>query len=326
MACSSKVAYHYLDWIIEWYIADYVTLDDTQEWLLRDALKKGLSWHKSSQLPLYVSSLDQLKGDIESELTQQELLAYVDTYNGFWLNIRTYVIPAAMNLLTTLTPEQINQLMENLEEKNQEHEDEYANKPIETRYKERSERMIERLEHWIDDLSPAQRRTVQQWSRELKPISKQWIANRRHWQQQFLTRLYQKRTLANQGANKNINNTTAPTLNHAAFDPNHAPAISVTLEKNLAHDKNNESGRRLSQQHNDKPVNALSNAELDQQLNALLLNSRQFWTAEYTRQFNFNLALTLDLLLDLEKQLSARQRKHLLTELVDLRDQLHAIR
>ena len=59
-ACSTKLAYNYLDWILEWYVADLVNLTEDQEWQLNDALTKELAWHRKQQLPLYIKSLDQL--------------------------------------------------------------------------------------------------------------------------------------------------------------------------------------------------------------------------------------------------------------------------
>jgi len=334
IACSGKVAYNYLDWIIEWYITDYVSLDDTQEWLLRDSLKKGLTWHKSSQLPLYVTSLEQLKGDIESQLTQQKLLSYVDTYQDFWHNIRSHLSPMAMSLLTTLTTEQIQQLVENLEAQNQEFEEEYVNKPNETLYKERSEQMIERLEHWIDDLTPAQQQTVQQWSRKLKPISKQWIANRRLWQQQFVKLLYEKRNVMDNGLNAAVDKSVDKGAGKETNTEQGTPLSKVAFTRQT--DLDNEqivngqmvNSQTVTRQTTNEAINEANTSAIDavnERLMALFLDYRQFWTEEYTGHFNENFNMTLDLLLSLEKQLSPQQRNHLLAELSDLSKQLKDI-
>ena len=63
-ACSTKLAYNYLDWILEWYVADLVNLTEDQEWQLNGALTRELVWHRKQQLPLYIKSLDELSDAI----------------------------------------------------------------------------------------------------------------------------------------------------------------------------------------------------------------------------------------------------------------------
>ncbi|NOZ54154.1 MAG: hypothetical protein GXP08_13670 [Gammaproteobacteria bacterium] len=281
-ACSSKLIYNYLDWIIEWHIADYITLDEDQETLLSDVLEKGLSWHKSSQLPLYVLSLEQLKKDVESQqLARQELVNYVRTYSRFWDNIRAYATPEIIHFLNTLTLEQIDELAANLEQQNSKLEQKYVHKSVDTLNAERSEHMIEQLERWIDDLSPEQQRTVKQWSQKLKPISKQWIVNRRIWQQKVAAQLYVTKGINNKGINE----------------------TSIT-------------------KRGDDPLRKKQMKKLtDKQLTELIINNRQFWTLEYSNRFNHNLNATLDLLLSLEKQLTRQQRDYFLSKLSTLSNQ-----
>ncbi|KPJ95204.1 MAG: hypothetical protein AMJ55_04480 [Gammaproteobacteria bacterium SG8_15] len=127
-ACSTKMAYNYLDWILEWYVGDLVSLSEDQEWQFRNALARQLDWHRKKQLPLYVKSLDDLRNAINNGLTVEALQRiYHDQENGLNELIKQ-ITPTLSELLATLSDSQVEQLMENLEEQNQELEDEYVKK------------------------------------------------------------------------------------------------------------------------------------------------------------------------------------------------------
>lgn len=181
-ACSTKLAYNYLDWILEWYVEDLVTLSEDQEWLFRNALARELNWHRKKQLPLYVKSLDDLHDAMNSGLTVEALgKIYSEQENGLQ-ELARQITPAMSQLLATLSDKQVEQLLENLEEQNQELAEEYVNKPAAELVKQRTERMVDRAENWLGTLNDAQTRLITEWSQQIRPTATQWIANRRAWQ------------------------------------------------------------------------------------------------------------------------------------------------
>jgi len=44
--CSSKLAYNNLDWLIYWYMDDYVELNDSQEAIFDIKLEGWIDWHR----------------------------------------------------------------------------------------------------------------------------------------------------------------------------------------------------------------------------------------------------------------------------------------
>ena len=44
--CSTKFIYNWLDWAIEWEVADYVDLNRQQEAQLEQMLDEMLAWHR----------------------------------------------------------------------------------------------------------------------------------------------------------------------------------------------------------------------------------------------------------------------------------------
>ena len=55
--CSTKFTYNNLDWLIHWYIDDYVSLSDNQEALFDKYFADWQSWHRSQELGKYIEHL-----------------------------------------------------------------------------------------------------------------------------------------------------------------------------------------------------------------------------------------------------------------------------
>ena len=192
-ACSTKMAYNYLDWILEWYVGDLVSLTEDQEWQFRNALARQLDWHRKKQLPLYVKSLDDLHNAIDNDFTFESLQRIYNEQEKGLNELIKQITPTLSELLATLSDSQVEQLMENLEEQNQELEEEYVKKSGDELVAQRAERMIDRAENWVGTLSDSQTQLITSWSRQIRPTAEQWIANRRTWQKKLGNSLKEKR-------------------------------------------------------------------------------------------------------------------------------------
>ncbi len=260
-ACSTKMAYNYLDWILEWYVSDLVSLTEDQEWQFRRALAKQLDWHRKQQLPLYVKSLDDLRKAINSDLSVDALQQiYNEQQNGLEELIKQ-ITPPMSQLLSTLSDSQVEQLLESLEEQNEELEEDYVKKPAEELVEQRAERIIDRAENWVGTLSDSQIQLIENWSRQIRPTAEQWIANRRAWQERLGSEL-----------------------------------------RNHRHEEN-----------------------FNQHIEDLFVYSDKSWPSNYRVDFNYNRNLAMNMLVDLEKTLSDRQRQHLFDEIAVLRKQLNEL-
>lgn len=257
-ACSTKLAYNYLDWILEWYVADLVNLTEDQEWLLNDALTEELAWHRKQQLPLYIKSLDELSHAINNGLTIKLLKKLFTDQNTGWEQLKLHIAPTMAELFKTMDESQIEQLLDSLEERNQELEEDYVNKPPDERIMQRTERMVDHIENWTGSLNESQTQLISEWSQQIRPLSSQWIANRRAWQAELGSTIKQYRN---------------------------TPEFSVHIEN-------------------------------------LFMVDHKFWTESYQTAYRYNLHLTMAMFVSLEKQLTDRQRQHLLDEIAVLRKQI----
>ncbi|MBW2478807.1 MAG: hypothetical protein JRF38_02360, partial [Deltaproteobacteria bacterium] len=62
--CGPRLMYQHLDWLIPWYVSDYISLDSDQQNLLEERLAKLLDWHCRTQLPVYAMTLRALGRDL----------------------------------------------------------------------------------------------------------------------------------------------------------------------------------------------------------------------------------------------------------------------
>ena len=61
-SCGPRFFYPNLDWLIPWYVEDYLPMDGEQEVSLRADLKKILSWHCQNELVRYSNFLRETAG------------------------------------------------------------------------------------------------------------------------------------------------------------------------------------------------------------------------------------------------------------------------
>ena len=181
-ACSPRVLYPKLDWIIPWYIDDYVSLDRSQKSQVSSRLARQLDWHCRTQLPQYAEFLRNIRRDVDSSdqtLTVERLEVYNDQLSRHWNELIKQLGPDIIDILVSASDEQIAELFENLERNNREKEIEYVEQSPEQIARNRQSRMQKRLRYWFSYMTESQKQAVGEWSHQLEPIAADWIGHRR---------------------------------------------------------------------------------------------------------------------------------------------------
>lgn len=187
-ACGPRWYYDHLDWMIPWYVDDYLTLDTRQRSALEKRLADQLDWHCRTQLPEYAAFLRSVAQDFDDPhrvVPRERFAHHLETLRYHWRNLMAGIGPDMADLLIAVSDAQIDELFENLEKDNQELERKYVDPPFDERIEKRIDRMIARLERWIGNLDDSQREAVAGWARQIGPTSDQWIAQRRRTQGAF---------------------------------------------------------------------------------------------------------------------------------------------
>jgi hypothetical protein len=195
MACSPLWYYPHLDWLLPGYIGDYISLESGQQSDLERHVARQLEWHCRTQLPAYAAFLRSLGRDFESPdrtVSQEQIHGYYLILKRCWKDLMTSIAPDVADLLSTASNDQIDELFLNIEENNRELEGRYVDPPETEIYRNRYDRMSERLVLWIGDLDDMQQKAVWEWSYQLGTDSAQWIADRRRVQKGFRDLLSQR--------------------------------------------------------------------------------------------------------------------------------------
>ncbi|HAY11253.1 MAG TPA: hypothetical protein DCY18_15230, partial [Thauera sp.] len=86
--CSVRMAYSQLDWLVPWYLRDYVMLDAGQRNLLDRQLSARLDWHCRTHLAEYAATLREAQTTLAADrIGSSDLLPYLARGEGWWREI-----------------------------------------------------------------------------------------------------------------------------------------------------------------------------------------------------------------------------------------------
>jgi hypothetical protein len=184
--CGVRYVYSQLDWIVPWYLRDYVSLDGAQRAALDERLGERLDWHCRSQLPGYAQWLRETESMLaRGRVERTDLGAHLARAEGFWDELMAALVDDVSHLLAGLTDEQVSELRVRFEARNQETREEFVDPPDEILHDRRVERTEKRLRRWLGRMSAEQRMLIETWSRQLEPVAADWLANRVEWQRRL---------------------------------------------------------------------------------------------------------------------------------------------
>jgi len=193
-ACSLlQLTYNNLNWVIPWYVDDYIALNDQQEDLLDTLIKKELRWHRTTQLPLYARALRQLSGDVESGFTDAKITVYVTDFERARKALMQETATHLATLLRTASDKQLDDMFGKFEEYNKEFFETYIGRSPEELRRRRRERMEGTFSRWLGPLTKTQRGAIDHWNQQHGSIAREVFTYRKQWMMRFRTVLSYRR-------------------------------------------------------------------------------------------------------------------------------------
>lgn len=185
--CSTKFAYNNIDWLVYWYLDDYVVLNDTQEAQFDVMLANWIIWHKKEELPRYQLQLNEIIDDVKNRNITHERVAYHrEKARTHWERARGHVAPDLVALGKTLDEEQIVYLFASLEKELKEDKEEMMEGSDDTP-EERKQKWIDRNEDnitgWIGKLSVEQKEFIALFRERFESTGVLWLEYKRDYQQ-----------------------------------------------------------------------------------------------------------------------------------------------
>jgi hypothetical protein len=187
-SCSTKLIYNYADWLIFWAVDDYVELNDSQENILEIKIYELLKWHRQKELPYYTSLLKELR----TIVVNKDDVAFEPLYQKakvLWKRSALKVTPEIIALLPSLSHQQKQELVNNIEEIQQEKNKQWLEDQDQT-WDEKLEEAEERVENFVGDLTAEQKVTLQAMERTRPDILVLRIEGRKRWLELFSKALF----------------------------------------------------------------------------------------------------------------------------------------
>lgn len=188
--CSLRFAYSQLDWLVPWYVRDYVTLDAGQRSVFDARLAARLDWHCRTHVPEYAATLREAQALLARETVDAAQLAPFLARGEAWsAEVLAELEPDARVLLAGLASEQVDELRQAFARGARESRKEFVDGSAAEQNAARIKRMEKRLQRWFGRMTPAQRERIAAWSAELSPTTEAWLAQRTRWQGALLEAL-----------------------------------------------------------------------------------------------------------------------------------------
>lgn len=191
--CAVTLLYRQLDWLIPWYVDDYLALDARQEKRFERLLDDYLVWHRDTQLPAYATFLRGIAKQAGNGLDEAELAAIQEGTEILTRDLISAMGPPLADLLADASDAQVAHLMNKFAEDNRRYREERIEIPEAEARADAVEDVIRGIERWVGPLDRRQRAMVEEWGARYRPMAGEWLSARQRWQQAFAQVLEKRR-------------------------------------------------------------------------------------------------------------------------------------
>jgi hypothetical protein len=190
--CTTKLAYDFLDWGLYWELKDYVKFTRDQRLLVKDEISQLIDWHRSDELPQYADQLEKLSKQLKSGITVEQLEESYNYLRGSWQRIVIKTLPAAVDIISNLNDQQVNDFLEMLIEKEGDDAKKIEKGTHVRTVKKREAYVSKKIVEVIGPLNEAQKALIAQWAQRMKPTKEFSLAQAIQWRTKMQTVLAER--------------------------------------------------------------------------------------------------------------------------------------
>lgn len=191
-ACSAlRIGYSQAPDLAYWWLDGYVDFNSDQTPRVREALKQWFAWHRRTQLPDYAAQLARAQAELAADTTPARACEWQGEVIKRARTAWERALPAAAELVPTLTPQQIQHLERRYAKANDEFRDDFLQPDLRKRAERTLKRTIERAETFYGKLTDAERARIADTLPRSPFDPEAWFAERQMRQQSTLAMLRQ---------------------------------------------------------------------------------------------------------------------------------------
>lgn len=182
VGCSStRFAYNRLDFLVPWYLGDYVSLDRDQGRLLKAELQPFLEWHRQQELPRYIALLDRVEGKLDRELTAADMVLLMEEAEVAIYRLQDRGLEWMLALGEELREEQMAEFIAGLQEQQGEYEEKYLERDDAEFRSDSCERLEDNARRYIGRLQPEQKSALAAACNDMRRSDGLWLEARAQW-------------------------------------------------------------------------------------------------------------------------------------------------
>ena len=180
--CSSTTfVYNRLDFLLPWYLGDYVDLDRQQKKHLDQLLDPFLSWHRSEELPVYLAILDGARARLDQTMSAEDLAQLSAEVEAAWFRLEEEALDWLLDLGEQLSDQQMTEFLAELRAKQAEYEEEYLPRSDEEYREDARDNLRDNLQDYLGRLDSEQSAILLLASEQLQRSDAAWLSERARW-------------------------------------------------------------------------------------------------------------------------------------------------
>ena len=181
-----RMAYETAPNLTYWWIDGYVDVNGEQTPKLREGIDRWFAWHRRTQLPAYATLLARAQREVVEPIAPAAMCAWAAEAEKQLDTALEAAVPAAAELMLTLTPEQLQHMERRFAKGNDEMRADFMQADPAERKAKALKRTVERFEILYGRLDDAQRERLAGLLATSRFDAERWLAERRLRQRDML--------------------------------------------------------------------------------------------------------------------------------------------
>ncbi len=166
--CTTKIAYNFLGIYLRWQVSSYVTLTKDQKQYTKKVIKEFHQWHRSEQLPLYASYIDNLINIVNKSPASAEVLhKESDKVQEFLDASAEQLIPHMVKILSELNDQQVEELLSNLKKEREKYKKNYVDKKRSKVIKKHRDDVKDYVKPFFGRFTKEQKELIKKWGNDI---------------------------------------------------------------------------------------------------------------------------------------------------------------
>jgi len=185
--CTVRVAYGMLDTLLNWQLGKYVSLKGNQKKVAKNTFEAFHTWHRATQLTLYAEYLKNLKtGMLAGNITGDFLHKESDKLQDLLDESVAYLVPGLTQIASSLSDEQIEEVVENLVNERDEYREDYIDDDDVKIQKRRINDLTRYVGGFFGAFTEEQEALLKNWESNLVPHEQLMMTQQIIWQNEFI--------------------------------------------------------------------------------------------------------------------------------------------